>query len=74
MFIREMLLRERNEVTDECMRNRRIGSELLWRLSDAMLCSLRSGVGGVAAQAGWPAARRAAAATGLLPSDQAISQ
>jgi hypothetical protein len=25
MFIREVLLRERNEVTDECMRDRRIG-------------------------------------------------
>jgi hypothetical protein len=33
MFIREMLLRERNEVTDECMRDRRI------------LCSLQAFVG-----------------------------
>lgn len=26
MFIREMLLRERNEITDECLRDRRVGA------------------------------------------------
>jgi hypothetical protein len=28
MFIREVLLRERNEVTDECMRDRRIARKV----------------------------------------------
>jgi hypothetical protein len=38
LFIREMLLRERNEVTDECMRDRRFGVTVVRSGVTATIC------------------------------------